>query len=87
MLKIDVNLSNHIFVEHNIESDEQFASELVNALDLIVSDRVKSKRDLSIEENIKKALQYRNHILQMMKETSFCCPECYEDAGLIQYEK
>lgn len=86
MINIDVKLPGHINVKHNIENDEQFVLELVNAIDLIVSDRIKSRKDLSIEQNIKRAVQYRNQILQMIQDKEFCCPECYIEDDLILYE-
>lgn len=86
MINIDVKLPEHINVKHNIENDEQFILELANAIDLIVSDRIKSQKKLSIEQNIKRAVQYRNQILQRIEDKEFCCPECYIEEDLIQYE-
>lgn len=86
MVNIDVELPKHINVKHNIENDEQFVLELSNAIDLIVSDRIKSRKDLSAEQNIKRAVQYRNQILQNIANQEFCCPECYIEDDLIQYE-
>lgn len=77
MINIDVKIPGHVYVNHNIENDEQFVLELANAIDLIVSERIKSRKDLSIEQNIKRAVQYRNQIFQKIENKEFCCPECY----------
>lgn len=86
MINIDVDLSKHVIVKHNIENDEQFVLELANAIDLIVSERINSRKDLSAEQNIKRAVQYRNQILHNIANQEFCCPECYIEDDLILYE-
>lgn len=86
MLNIDVN-SSHTFVKYKIDNDEQFASELADAIDLIISERIKSKKELSEKQNVERALQYRNNILHKIENKKFSCPECYTDKELILYEK
>ena len=87
ILNIDVTLPGHTFVNYKIETDEQLALELAEALDLIVSEIVKSKRELSEKQNLGGGLQYRNHILQMIENTEFCYSECYTDRDMILYEE
>lgn len=86
MLNIDVN-SSHTFVKYKIDNDEQFASELADAIDLIISERIKSKKELSEKHNMERALRYRNDILQKAADKKFNYPECYTDKELIIYEK
>ncbi|MFR7569377.1 MAG: hypothetical protein ACLUWE_03695 [Lachnospira sp.] len=86
MLNIDVN-SSHTFVKYKIDNDEQFARELADSIDLIISEIIKSKKELSGKQNIERAVQYRNDILQKTADKKFSYPECYTDKELIIYEK
>ena len=86
MLNIDVD-SSHTFVKYKIDSDEQFARELADSIDLIISEIIKSKKEFSGNQNIERAVQYRNDILQKAADKKFSYPECYTDKELIIYEK
>ena len=81
MIKIDVDFkdASHIFVEHNIENDGQFAYELATAIDLIICDRMGTDSSLTMEQSVKKAVSHRDYILNLIKETAFCFPEYYDE--------
>jgi len=88
MIKMDINLSDgekHICVEHEIDNMDAFAEELIQAIDLIVSEKVLSMKELTPDENVALALLYRRNLLEKMICMNFSCPECYEESDLIMY--
>lgn len=74
-------------IKLKFDNDEQFACELADSIDLIISEIIKSKKELSGKQNIERAVQYRNDILQKTADKKFSYPECYTDKKLIIYEK
>lgn len=91
MIKMDIQVTGNRGGHCNVEYDSTetlriLASEILDGMDLIISEKVLSKKGLSEVENLRRAHEVRNQLLEIMKTMPFNYPECYMDKELLIME-
>lgn len=84
-IKLDIR-ENYIGWGSEIDNEEQLVQFLTHGIDLLVADHIKSKRNLTENENIERATKFKNDLLEKIKSSSLTCQERYIEKDLIEYE-